>query len=448
MELSKNWTLQKACKRIHIPSILYYYEILSKISKTKIFVAMHGTLMERFVRNAYEFLKFALPYQLKYRPSGVSKLPDLTSVSNNQELRYYPVYRDYLTKLKVSKAFFNKLSKFAIHDHFEEVSEDMVEMAYKRDYGVLSLTNGRIYSNNINFISVITESNRLVSEVSYQYIYNKVAVGQDNQIFRQKFFNKPRFINGTVFSLLATFGATHNLAHWIFDALPRIHLLKESGLFNEIDYFVVPAFTLDYQKDSLKMLGIEKECIIEGGQNTHIIAKNLIVSDHPRGNRSYLLPKWVTDFYRESYLSQISLNTEFPKRLYISRKDSKLRQVINEDEVIDLLDKYGFTSVKMSNYVFIEKARLFNNADIIIGASGAGLASLVFAKKGVKVLELFPQGFVDIDSYNVSSHLNADYIPVVCQSKKPARNGIEAQLEDLYIDIDILNEVVRNKLLH
>lgn len=408
---------------------------------------MNGLTKQKLKRKLFEIVKENIPCRTTNRPIGIHNSPSEASKRlSDQGVEYHVVLKEYLTELPLKKQFFKKVASYTIYDQYKEVENDSIIIYNKSDYGILKIPKGRIYSNNIDYIAVITPDNRIVENVSYQYKVDRKAGVAENKILKQKYFIKPNFIDATVFSLLSGYGATHNIAHWFFDSIPRIHLLKESGLFEEIDYFLVPAYKYDYHIDSLKLLGIPKEKIIVGKEDTHLMAKNLVVSSHPRSDRSFLLPLWITEFLRKEYLTPETEVNNYPKRIFISRKDSSLRRIVNEDEVVAYLRKHHFESILLSKYPFLEKVKLFRQAEIIISSSGAGLACLFFADKKAKLVEIFPEGFVDTHFYNIAYHLGLDYYPIICKSDKPAKDMEEGQKEDIKVDMRELESSV-NQLL-
>ena len=120
--------------------------------------------------------------------------------------------------------------------------------------------------------------------------------------------------------------------------------MKKSGKFDEIDKFLVPSIRYDFQEDALKLLGITKDKIIEGDKVPHIKAKKLIASTAPR-DTSVIIPAWVCEFYRESYLKADLLKDFEAPYIYIKRSDSGIRNVLNENEVEEMLSKYGFKAL-------------------------------------------------------------------------------------------------------
>lgn len=92
---------------------------------------------------------------------------------------------------------------------------------------------------------------------------------------------------------------------------------------------------------------------------------------------------------RECLLA-VKSNRHFPKKIFISRKNSNNRKY-NEAEVVDLVKKYGFSVVLPEEYNFFEQITLFNEADNIIGASGAAFANILFCHNNCHIICMQPR---------------------------------------------------------
>jgi len=86
------------------------------------------------------------------------------------------------------------------------------------------------------------------------------------------------------------------------------------------------------------------------------------------------------------------LNKQTPERVFISRKGT--RRLINENEVEQTLQEYGFEKFYFEDIPISEQWSLAKNAKVIVGLHGAALSSLVFNRNAVKVVELFHPGYV------------------------------------------------------
>lgn len=86
------------------------------------------------------------------------------------------------------------------------------------------------------------------------------------------------------------------------------------------------------------------------------------------------------------------LKERTPERVFISRKGT--RCIINENQVEQTLQEYGFEKFYFEDIPISEQWSLTKNARVIVGMHGAALASLVFNRNAVKVVELFHPGYV------------------------------------------------------
>ena len=80
----------------------------------------------------------------------------------------------------------------------------------------------------------------------------------------------------------------------------------------------------------------------------------------------------------------------FPKRIYISRNDAKLRRVQNEERLLCILEARGFQRIVLKGMPIARQVQHFRQAEAIVGPHGAGLAHTAWCKPGTKVIEFFP----------------------------------------------------------
>ena len=98
-----------------------------------------------------------------------------------------------------------------------------------------------------------------------------------------------------------------------------------------------------------------------------------------------------------------------PERLFIARTDTVARVMANEDEVRRRAEALGFTSIVPGAYRVADQIRLFRGARVVVGAHGAGLTNLGFCKPGTKVLELFPEGYLNPVMNRIAQGRGLDY---------------------------------------
>ncbi|MCC5832407.1 MAG: glycosyltransferase family 61 protein [Chlamydiales bacterium] len=187
--------------------------------------------------------------------------------------------------------------------------------------------------------------------------------------------------------------------HWMFEVLPRIELAERGGYVLDR---VFAAQSEPFQRESLELMGIAKEAIIDASCYDAVAAPSLIVPSIPRPPTS-----WGCAFLRERLLPKLDLLPR--KRLYLSRRDAGRRRVINEDEVYGLLRGFGFERIELSNLPFKKQIELFRSAECVVGPHGAGFSHLAFCDPGTPFLEFFHPGYVNICYWNLCSIMGHHY---------------------------------------
>jgi hypothetical protein len=206
---------------------------------------------------------------------------------------------------------------------------------------------------------------------------------QDHWLFSQPDLPQPTLVDETTGVLAIQPQWARGYYHWMFEVLPRIHLLRGSGL--PIEKYVVNACKFPFQLETLARLGIDETSRIEVGPDNPfcIGARELVVpSDVPM-----VTPAWVCAFLRSEFLNSAARRGN--RRLYVSRRTAAARNVSNEDEVSEVLAAFGFEEVVADQLSVPEQAETFASASFVVGPHGAGLTNLVFCRPQTKVVEFF-----------------------------------------------------------
>lgn len=204
-------------------------------------------------------------------------------------------------------------------------------------------------------------------------------------------------------AVLTTHFSSQNYSHWMFDLIPRIHLLERSGI--AYDKIVVPC-DARYQKETLKLLGIDTNRII-ADPDMHLQATQLIVPSLPGliANPQ----RWACRYHRDRFLKHV--RTDRPRRrILISRSKSGItRRVTNEDAVFAVLQAYGFERVLLEDLSFLDQVQLFFDAELIVSPHGAGLTNLLFCREDAGVIELLSPNYVNVIYWSLANQIGIDY---------------------------------------
>lgn len=214
-------------------------------------------------------------------------------------------------------------------------------------------------------------------------------------------------LDGTCLSLTSDWSML-NYGHFLLDGLSRFELFRKAGFeLSDVDHVLVPSPNPGWSR-FLDILGISDK-VIEPQKRKAFQADTLIAPTFP-GTRC-VYPRFVVDFLRREFLSESSGQG---RRIYIPRTTT--RQPTNEDTLISILKEFGFEVFEPVEHK--NPPRVFSEAEIVVGAHGAGLADIAFCQPGTKILELIPSDHVRPYWYTLSEAADLEYGYLVGPSTK------------------------------
>lgn len=290
-------------------------------------------------------------------------------------------------------------------------------------------------------------------------------------------------LSGRVAVLSSLSGNTY--FHWIVDVLPRLELLRRSGISLEsIDWFLVNSDRHSFQRETLSQLGIPAAKIIASDQHPHIQATELIVPAFS-GHFGWLEP-WALSFLRQTfrplrspssqsgsnpanpavalsrgpqhtvrfsqadvkygYRNPLQVSAALPERIYITRSNANHRQILNEAQVLEQVARLGFVSVELEALSFQQQVDLFAHAKLILAPHGSGLTNLVFCNPGATVIELVSPHYIRHYYWVISRLLGLKHYFLVGEVLPcyPVRELMYQNplLEDIWINLDSLKSTL------
>ena len=302
---------------------------------------------------------------------------------------------------------------------------------------VIEVENGRVYDEG----AVIIDDNLFagVSKTidSGEYI-NDTTI---HPAFTNKTLPPLKKLKGNVAVLSAPSGRGYY--HWMFDVLPRIQLLKAAGYdFENIDKFLINNYISKFHIETLAMIGVPRNKIMESQLSPHIQAEKLIVPSLVGNTGS--VPKYACDFLRNEFLGKISKNNHHSKRIYVNRGQVVHRRVINEPAIVGFLKKYGFESVALETLSLTEQIALMASAEVVIAPHGAGLTNIVFCDPGTTIIEFLHPASVNVMYWTISNEMDFKYYYLLAKGEVPPEfvnpylNG-----DDMDIDIENLGNLLK-----
>jgi len=265
---------------------------------------------------------------------------------------------------------------------------------------IARLNTARVWGINGAVIGV---GDYFINDVSREF--NK-GLNIDHSVYYTIKQVKSKLLKGTV-AVIGTAGA-NIYYHWMLDILPRLALVAKNISLNAVDYFITEFAGLPFQKETLDRMGIPENKILASNNNWkfHVKADTLLVPslagplDQPTS--------FQVDFLKSLYQDCVSAEEPY-RRIYISRKKTGRREIVNEEELLNCLSKHNFEVIHCEEMKVAEQVQLFLEAAVIISSHGSALTNLAFCKPGTIVLDIFNRSHINPCFWFLSRLNKLDY---------------------------------------
>lgn len=241
--------------------------------------------------------------------------------------------------------------------------------------------------------------------------------------------------------------AYHNYWHWISEVLCRLALLELQNI--EYDFLYVNQ-DFQFMKETLKLWGIDSSKIISPSNDFFSIEADEVIAPSMVSNVNfgfvpfscYAQPHLLRHVQEKLLSAALKHETtlHMSKKIFISRKDSNIRNITNEDEIFELLKPYGFQRYELAKLSVIDQIHLFHQAEVIVSPQGTGLANSIFCNKNVKIVELF-QGLNDATFWYLSQELGFNYQAI--KTTEFISDYMTAWQSHTYIPPEIVQSIIK-----
>ncbi len=285
----------------------------------------------------------------------------------------------------------------------------------------------RVWADKLNSV-VITSDQKVVVDISS---------GNGGLIISSSKLPPVHRLNGIVAFLSVKFGGG-GYYHWMFDLVARISLLCQSSIdISSIDKFIVNKIQTKFHKETIKKLGIPQNKIIESCNYPHIQTDRLIVPSIPV-KFGFRTTKWACESLKSIFLSEpVNTTSLYPEKIYISRSQALRRRIINEEEVVNLLERFSFKTIILESISMEEQALYFANARVIVAPHGAGLTNILFCHLGTKIIEFFAPEYIQVCYWIISNLCSLEHYHLIGDefddhfSDRPVNKNIFVNIQKL-----------------
>lgn len=257
----------------------------------------------------------------------------------------------------------------------------------------------------------------------------------DHPVWNVNGFDRARHLPG-ISAVVAARGAADNFAHFLADTLPRIQLIRDTGI--AVDHWILSARHHRWQRDALERIGIDADRVHTTTEHPVIRAERLLVP--ARTGFAPMCAPWARERLRR--LLKVDDPPSRSRRVFISRASASRRRLRNEPELTAALARMGFETVDFERLRFDDQFDIIGQSTEIIAVHGAALGHLLHAPEGGRLLEIAPDGEIHAEYWGLAALANWAHhlIPAAAADRTS-----EAILSDLTVDLDTVIEAAQDE---
>ncbi len=233
-------------------------------------------------------------------------------------------------------------------------------------------------------------------------------------------------------------------SHFIIQCLPRVQIIRDLGRDIKL---LLPADLRPKQLEMLSILGFGEDRIVMMPQGAFVQTDELFV---PRAWR-LAFSDYSSRIYDEIAAHFDVRTKETPRRILISRESRKTwRNLLNYEAVKTMLvADYGFEVIAPETLTLEEEVATYANAEIVVGAEGAGMYGAVFSQAGTVYLTLCDEDYV-MPILGTLAHVRDIDIGYVFGEAMRADADVRRRLPyghaDFVVDIDRVEQAVKSAI--
>lgn len=273
--------------------------------------------------------------------------------------------------------------------------------------------------------AIVTPGHRLDYETSE---YFGIDSWREHPIFLRPRLPRIEDVRGSMV-VLSTRGGSVNYYHFLLDVLPRLAVLEACLPDLKPDAMYLPNATR-YQHELLALTGLDSGAptIVETRKHRAVRAETLLVPSLP--NPDELAPAWLVGWLRDR-LPAVDTVTR-PRRIYVTRGNRPhTRRLESEEALWPELEARGFTRIDPGAMSVRDQIDHFAAAEAIIGVHGAAMTNLLFARPGVRVLELFAPAYLKHCFWSITRSIpGAEYRYLVGEGEAVPEGGWMSGVQD------------------
>ncbi len=238
-------------------------------------------------------------------------------------------------------------------------------------------------------------------------------------------------------------GGGFNYGHFLIDGMASLLAVEELGLLATHPP-VAPPLTA-WQRDLLTM-AFPQAPVREASAPLVEIDEVLFATSM---NHFLHTPNPILARLRDRILANAPPAAENSRRVYLSRRNTSMRVLLNERALERALERRGFRIIRPETLSVAEQIAAVRGAEVVVGASGAQLANALFLPEGGRLIEIQPANFTSVwapmmawvtdrdwAGYFAPSPVARSRAPLLARMKRGFKFAWELPLDDFLAFLD------------
>ena len=262
------------------------------------------------------------------------------------------------------------LNKKNINSKFLSVFNDKLQLDCK-------VLKSNFFLDSFNFFPITEDNNSFRDLFSWgdHSKYENFYTTNFNKNFNERKKNLKKFSNAIILGSSTTDNYYRNMLTF----LPRIFFINEKEINIAIHRNSSNKWRI-FISEILRQLKIKVKKYIYLDDDFYIFNKSQIPQFFDESTSIKILKKCLFAKQKENKL-----------KIYVSRQNSRSRNLINEEDIIDEMKSKNFMIIDTKNMSVFEQIDIFSSAKIIISPTGSALTNIIFCSEGTKIIEIVPK---------------------------------------------------------
>lgn len=237
-------------------------------------------------------------------------------------------------------------------------------------------------------------------------------------------------------------GGDDNYSHWLFRNILKLSTLDHAGLLYRYPW-LINSDLKKYQSEYLDLLGQPFAQLIRVDRNAVIACRHVLV---PALHISSAAITQGVQWIRQRFAHLMVEPAQATRRLFVSRRDSERRSIVNEDEIFAALMPLGFERIVPGTMKVVEQIAAFSGARCIVAAHGAALTNMIFAPPGAAIIEITSTAIEHMNLFRKLARSTQHAVTTFVSDDYATADGDVDVNTDFRVDIEAVRAAVVHSL--